>query len=83
MPRNKCLKCGGYCEIKETTHIDSNQYNVSYICNVCGKIRTFRCKANRGSLSRKKIKDMTPDELMEDLELINKEIAVRGLGMLF
>jgi sulfatase maturation enzyme AslB (radical SAM superfamily) len=34
-------------------------------------------------LSKKKITNMTPDELLENAEAIDREIGSRGLGMLF
>ena len=37
----------------------------------------------RLSLSRKKIKDMSPDELLDNAKLIDEEITTRGIGMLF
>lgn len=36
-----------------------------------------------GYLSKKKIKNMTPDELVENARLIDEEITTRGLGVLF
>ena len=43
---------------------------------------TFFIK-QKGYLSKRKIENMTPDELMENARLIDEEITSRGLGMLF
>ncbi len=37
----------------------------------------------RNSLSRKQLTEMTPDELLDNQELLNNEMSTRGLGMLF
>jgi len=34
-------------------------------------------------LSKKKLKNMTPDELLDNAKWIDNEITERGLGMLF
>ncbi len=39
--------------------------------------------SKRTNLSHKKIADMHPDELLDNIKLIEEEITTRGLGMLF
>lgn len=39
--------------------------------------------SKRQSLSHKKIKDMHPDELLDNIKLVEDKISSRGIGMLF
>lgn len=54
-----------------------------YENQVKSEIERINKQVGSGYLSKKKIGNMQPTELLLNLELIEKEIKERGLGMLF